>query len=244
MAPLTVVSEPVPPEASPRESAWLVAALAAIAASVWLAARLRRWVDRRARVRRAARAQAAERDALGLLDASGFRVVGRQVRQSWGVVADRDEVRFTLIADYLVEREGKRWVAEVKTGERALDLRHGPTRRQLLEYREAFGADGVLLVDPEGWRVRSVRFFGAAPRGREGVGRRLVIGVVVGVGVGMGLGGWLARRVPAPPAAAPARFGEPAPSASPPPAVRGDPRRGGSPAHPGPRARDARGDNG
>ena len=74
------------------------------------------------------------------------------------MLAEAHEVEFTLIADYLVERDGRRWVAEVKTGERALDLRHGPTRRQMLEYRHAFDVDGVLLVDAEGQQITRVRF--------------------------------------------------------------------------------------
>ena len=185
------------PHGTPRESAWVVATLALIVLSVWLASWLRRWLDRRARVRRAARAQAAERDALGVLEAGGFRVLGRQARQTWGVLADGEEVRFTLIADYLVEREGKRWVAEVKTGERGLDLRHGPTRRQLLEYREAFGAHGVLLVDAERRCLQRVRFFGAPVASaavRDGARRWLAIGLAlgVGIGIGIGIGMWLA----------------------------------------------------
>jgi hypothetical protein len=173
-------AEPARAWPEPPGVAWLLAALALVVASVWLSARLRRWLTRRARVRRAARARAAERDALGLLEASGFSVVGCQVRQSWGVLSDGDELRFTLIADYLVERGGQRWVAEVKTGERALDLRHGPTRRQLLEYREAFGVEGVLLVDAEGGSLRSVRFFGAARRRPSRSWLALAMGAAIG----------------------------------------------------------------
>jgi len=200
-----VDSQPPAPAPSPRDSAGLVAVLALVVISVWLAARLRRWWDRRARVRRAARAQAAERDALGVLSEHGFRVLGRQVRRSWGLVADGDPLSFTLIADYLVEREGKRWVAEVKTGERALDLRHGPTRRQLLEYRQAFGADGVLLVDAEGRRLHDVRFFGGGHGARAGALPWLALGVALGIGIGVGAALWMTDGVAAPaPAARPA----------------------------------------
>lgn len=202
---LAVVSQPPASAPSPRESAAVVAVLALIVAALWVAARLRRWLSRRVRVRRAARAQAAERDALGVLREHGFVVLGRQVRQSWGLVADGDPLRFTLIADYVVERGGKRWVAEVKTGERALDLRHGPTRRQLLEYRQAFGADGVLLVDAEGGRLQDVRFFGMDQARTDGALRRQAIGVALGIGVGVGVGLWLADGLSAPgPAATPA----------------------------------------
>jgi hypothetical protein len=156
--------------------------LASIAATVWL----RRWGDRRGRRRRAARAQRAERDAAGVLEARGFEVLGRQVRQSWSLLADSEEMQFTLVADYVVERHGRRWVAEVKTGERALDLRHGPTRRQLLEYRQAFAVDGVLLVDAEGRSVQSVHF----RDGRSAGGTRRLAAFGVGLISGLSLAGY------------------------------------------------------
>jgi hypothetical protein len=141
---------------------WPLAVLLALGLGVWVTLWLRGVLGRRSRQRRAARAIRAERNAASLLEAHGFAVLGRQVRQRWALSVDGQELPFTLVADYLVERQGLRWVAEVKTGERSLDLRHGPTRRQLLEYREAFAADGVLLVDTEGQTLRNVRFRGAA----------------------------------------------------------------------------------
>lgn len=161
------------------QGVWLLGVLLAFAGG-WLALRLKRAIERRARKRRAARAQHAEREAAGLLEARGFRVLGRQVRQSWGLIADGQELRFTLIADYLVQRHGQRWVAEVKTGERALDLRHGPTRRQLLEYRAAFAVAGVLLVDAEGQTLRRVHFPDSGQR--PPTARLLVFGAGLVVG--------------------------------------------------------------
>lgn len=138
-------------------SAVVIAALAALAAvccTLWVLGRLRRF----SRIRRAARAGLAERAAAGVLASAGYQIVGRQVRQRWSLHSNGREVSFDLIADYVVEAQGARYVAEVKTGARALDLRHGPTRRQLLEYRQAFGVAGVLLVDAEGGEVQHVEF--------------------------------------------------------------------------------------
>jgi len=124
----------------------------------YLAFHLMKHLARRRRVRRAGRALHAERAAAQVLARAGYAVVGRQVRRAWSVLADGQEVSFDLIADYLVEAGGKPWVAEVKTGDRALSLRHGPTRQQLLEYRHAFGVEGVLLVDAEAEQVQRIEF--------------------------------------------------------------------------------------
>jgi hypothetical protein len=198
----TLPVKPTPPEADPFSTllgieprAWLGALLVllALAVGVALTLGLRRWFDGLARRRRGARAERAERNAAVLLEAHGFEVIGRQVRQSWSIWADAEEVQFTLIADYLVQRGGRRWVAEVKTGERALDLRHGPTRRQLLEYRQAFAVDGVLLVDAEGQKLCSVQF-------REPLGARRVNGLAVfaaGLVAGLSLAGyWFFAHTP------------------------------------------------
>jgi hypothetical protein len=107
----------------------------------------------RARIERAADGEAR---AEGLLRSAGYDVLARQVRGAWTIWADGAPVAVGLRADLLVAREGRRYVAEVKTGSLAPRLDHGPTRRQLLEYRVAFDVDGVLLVDAERGRVIAV----------------------------------------------------------------------------------------
>jgi hypothetical protein len=156
-----------------------------------LALRVSKWIARRTRVRRAARAGLAERAAAEVLVAAGYSILGYQVRQDWSVWADDEEVRFGLVADYLVEHEGLRWIAEVKTGHRPLDLRYGPTRRQLLEYRHAFGAAGVLLVDAEAKRVRRVQF--REPTATQAASVRGLYWLAFGVLVGLALGRYWPR---------------------------------------------------
>jgi hypothetical protein len=98
---------------------------------------------------RALRAVDGEERAAALLERAGFAVLERQVPGSWTLRADGEPVTFGLRADYLVMREGRRYIAEVKTGRLAPRLSHGPTRRQLLEYRAAFDVHGVILVDAD-----------------------------------------------------------------------------------------------
>ena len=98
---------------------------------------------------RSLRAVDGELGAVAILERSGYAVLDRQVMGSWSVRADGESVTFGLRADYLVERKGKRYIAEVKTGRLAPRLSHGPTRRQLLEYSAAFDVHGVILVDAD-----------------------------------------------------------------------------------------------
>jgi hypothetical protein len=116
---------------------------------------------------RGLRAVDGEQGAFALLERAGYAVLGRQVPGSWTVRADGESVTFGLRADYLVAREGRRYIAEVKTGRLAPRLSHGPTRRQLLEYSAAFDVHGVILVDADVETITHVEvdlFGGRAPR--------------------------------------------------------------------------------
>jgi hypothetical protein len=119
---------------------------------------LQAWLRRRRVLNRLSNAQRGESRARGLLEARGYAVIGSQSCQSYTLFVDGTEVEVALRADYLVTRDGRRYVAEVKTGAYAPNIRTPATRRQLLEYRVAFDIDGVLLVDAEQQRVHVVRF--------------------------------------------------------------------------------------
>ena len=96
-----------------------------------------------------------------MLEAAGFRIVARQARVAWVPLVDGEPFATELRADYLVEARGELLVAEVKTGRQAPSLATAATRRQLLEYRVAFDADGVLLVCPEASNVSTASSFRA-----------------------------------------------------------------------------------
>ncbi len=136
---------------------WIVAGALAFA---WLVAivraRLRRW----ARTRRVRRAVRGETDAERLLEGAGYAIEERQPGLEWSVACDGVMVPISLRADLVVTRDGRRYVAEVKTGERAPRIETAATRRQLLEYAVAYEVDGALLVDMEARTVTRVEFPG------------------------------------------------------------------------------------
>lgn len=147
----------------------IASALAAfIAASVMK--RVLGALDRRKRRVRAQVAGRAERDAEELLGRGGYRVLDRQAARTMRFEVDGQAREVTLRADLLVEREGRSFVAEVKSGSLAPRIDHAPTRRQLLEYTLGYEVDGVLLVDMQKQRISEVVLAGGAQRG-EASGR-------------------------------------------------------------------------
>lgn len=130
----------------------------AFAGLVLVVVLLRGWW-RRARIHaRSRRAYRGEREAAALLRARGYTIVQAQAAAEYPVTIDGATVVAGLRADYIVSKNGARFVAEVKTGEHAPSIETAATRRQLLEYEVAFGVDGVLLVDGERGRVHAVAF--------------------------------------------------------------------------------------
>jgi hypothetical protein len=123
---------------------------------------LARWIahsraHRRA-VFRSRRALAGESAAEELLAEAGYRIDATQIETEWTILQGGEPVTILLRCDALVSRDGRRLVAEVKTGERAPSLTTAATRRQLLEYAVAYGADGALLVDPEAGAIHEIDF--------------------------------------------------------------------------------------
>ncbi|HEY2747613.1 MAG TPA: hypothetical protein VGL86_23490 [Polyangia bacterium] len=172
----------------PRES-WIV--MAAAGGGVALVQTMRLWwsgTSRRWRLAaQSARATAGEALAEKLLTKAGYRIEARQATQRWSVGVDGEAAEVTLRADFVVARGGKRWVAEVKTGDDAPDVAAPATRRQLLEYRCAFGVDGVLLVDAEARRVHVIDFALPAAPTRAASLRAILVALVAGLLIGAAL---------------------------------------------------------
>ena len=156
---------------------WFLLALL-LALVLWIA--VHRWYLQWRRRRRWARARRAEIGAAAVLNDWGYIVVAAQVQSTYTMLVDGQPHQVTLRADYIVERNGLRYVAEVKSGKHAPRLDNPATRRQLLEYLMAYQAHGVLLVDGESCQVHDVAF-PAMTQGlvRAPLARRWFLGLVL-----------------------------------------------------------------
>ena len=141
----------------------------------------RRVLRRRALRRRFAHAAEGERRAATLLEGHGDAITDVQPRARYALLVDGAPSAFDVRADYLVERRGRRYIAEVKTGAHAPRLDLPATRRQILEYGLAFQTSGVLLVDADAERVTLIELSGDAAPARVPASRSfaLAFGVFV-----------------------------------------------------------------
>jgi hypothetical protein len=171
------------PGVSPENLRLVLAVTAGVLLILVLPQALSSWLRRRRIVGRLMRARKGESRARALLEARGYSVIGAQFACSYTLAIDGEDLVVPLRADYLVTRDGRRYVAEVKTGTYAPHLRTPATRRQLLEYRIAFDVDGVLLVDAEQERIHLVQFPFPEPRATERVSPVGWIAIAVSVAV-------------------------------------------------------------
>ena len=83
------------------------------------------------------------------LEKNGFQIIDEQTNLTSTISLNDKPFDISMRADYLVERNGKRAIVEVKTGKRAIEPLNIHTRRQILEYACFYDVDEVYLFDAE-----------------------------------------------------------------------------------------------
>ncbi len=114
---------------------------------------------KRIQLKRLDRGRRLEQEARQFLVKKGFRIVGEQVEIVHDYEVDGEPQSSVIVLDYLVAKRGKTYIVEVKSGNSAISVQNGATRRQILEYDFVFKNDGVYLLDMENRKMHLVRFF-------------------------------------------------------------------------------------
>lgn len=117
----------------------------------------RRRVERRTATSRRLGREGEQR-AFRLLDRGGYKVIAREQTARGVVRIDGVEQEYLVRCDALVERRGRRFVAEFKGGPEAARIETRATRRQLLEYAWVFDVDALLLVAADRGIIHVVEF--------------------------------------------------------------------------------------
>lgn len=162
----------------------LIALLVGIALGAWGMARATAWLRRRRVNAHFVRARQREALAADLLEGAGYTILASQVTAPCPIDQDGERRVADVRADYLVQKWGRTWVAEAKSGPRATDPTERNTRRQLLEYAITYDVVGVLLVDAETGRISKVSF-PHLPRDRFWWG--ITLGAAIGLLAGAAL---------------------------------------------------------
>lgn len=120
----------------------------------WLAEAWRSFLTRR----RFARGRQGELEAEEWLKDNGFTILETQSKKTVELFVDGKHQTVEVIADIIALKDGKRYLFEVKTGEKAVDPLYRTTRRQLLEYQLAFEPDHLMLLNMETGNAHRIEF--------------------------------------------------------------------------------------
>lgn len=115
---------------------------------------LRRWNLRK----RIQKAKKSEYKAIEFMENQGYQVIDLQKECAYTLFIDDKPHRVTVKADMIVKKGSKTYVAEVKTGEKVTSPKYTDTRRQLLEYYMVYRPNGLILVDMERQKLRTVEY--------------------------------------------------------------------------------------
>lgn len=99
-----------------------------------------------------------EHEAAHFLKKNRYTIVAYHTSISYTIQENGKNILIPLELDYVVSKNGKTYVAEVKSGEHTATIRYAQTRRQLLEYAVATKYDGYLLIDMHHKTINSIEF--------------------------------------------------------------------------------------
>ncbi|WP_225034698.1 hypothetical protein [Winogradskyella sp. SM1960] len=114
---------------------------------------------KRKQKKRFARGLMLENKARGFLQAKGYRIVGEQEIYFHRYKVNDRKVESKIVLDYIVEKRGKKYIVEVKSGKSAISVQNKNSRRQLLEYDFVIENDGIFLLDMENRTMKLVKFY-------------------------------------------------------------------------------------
>ena len=93
-----------------------------------------------------------------LLKKNNYRIIKEQYVQNHNLYDNDEKKSFTIRPDFIVEKKGFLYIAEVKSGSYSY-INNIHTRRQLLEYSFYNKDKTVLLIDTENETIRKIEFF-------------------------------------------------------------------------------------
>ena len=108
-------------------------------------------------VKRVLISKRAEKKAEELLKKNGFHIIDRQQCKPLIIKAGSELYRYLIRIDFLVKKNGRTYVVEVKSGSKN-KITKRETRRQLLEYFLAYQPHGIILFDMDTKKFSEIRF--------------------------------------------------------------------------------------
>ncbi len=115
-----------------------------------------------------------------LLD-QGYSILEEQSPYMHEFYVNGEKRSVKLILDYVVRKNGKKYIVEVKSGNSAISLSNPNSRRQLLEYDFVIKNDGVFLLDMENKNMQLVTFTPKAAKQNQFLYKTMITIAITGI---------------------------------------------------------------
>ncbi|MCG1012675.1 hypothetical protein JT739_08695 [Tepidanaerobacter sp. GT38] len=125
---------------------------------IFLTIVLIKYIQRWKLKKRLQKAKKSEYEAIKLMKKYGFEILDLQKKYAYTLYVDDKPHKVTVKADMIVKKGNKIYIAEVKSGDKVTSPRYTDTRRQLLEYYMVYRPSGLILVDMEKQKLRTVEY--------------------------------------------------------------------------------------
>ena len=136
---------------------------------------------KRKQKKRFSRGVMLENRARGFLRDKGYSIVSEQEICYHRYKVNGKNFESKIILDYVVQKNGKKYIVEVKSGKSAISVKDKNSRRQLLEYDFVIENDGIFLLDMENRVMNLVKFYSKEDNQNLSFYKFLLIIAVLGV---------------------------------------------------------------
>jgi Holliday junction resolvase-like predicted endonuclease len=121
--------------------------------------KLSEYFKKRKLKKRFERGKNLENKARKFLQKKGFSILKSQHQFYHKYSVNGKMYSSEIIPDYIVKKNGKIYIVEVKSGRSAIAINNSNTRRQLLEYDFVINCDGIFLLDMENEKMELIKFY-------------------------------------------------------------------------------------
>jgi len=124
-----------------------------------------------------------EQQAKSFLKSKGYTIVDYQSTYEHKFWEDGEAQYADIQPDYIVKKNGKKYIVEVKSGNTAISATNRNTRRQLLEYDYVVENDGVFLLDMENRQLKLIKFMSKAKKRSNRLLKAVIIIAIIGIAI-------------------------------------------------------------
>ena len=126
--------------------------------SLILYQKIRNLLNNKKAKKRAFTSKRAEKKAEKWLKRNGFQIIDKQLSRPLIIQSGKTQHRYLIRTDFLVKKGSRKYIVEVKSGQKNSYITNRETRRQLLEYFLAYQSYGIILFDMEHKKFSEVKF--------------------------------------------------------------------------------------